>query len=189
MIDRRTGAVLAVLISLVAALLLAACSQTSKPESAATPSASPSPAAPLPLGHSATVAGFTMTPSGVRDRPGPVYDLKGKPFEGQGIKVTIQVAKDREADTAGGELTVPVATVVDAAGQTVRMDDYLGMIPLEADSPEYSEVYIHSYQYACIQSPGKTTTGTLWFSLPEGFVPETLVMDGGAGAKAAWLLP
>jgi hypothetical protein len=68
------------------------------------------------------------------------------------------------------------------------MDDYLGMVPLDADSPEYSKPYAHSYQYACIQSPGKTTRGTLWFSLPEGFVPQTLVMDGGAGAKAAWLL-
>ena len=78
MIDRRTGAVLAVLISLVAAVLLAACSQASEPESAATPSASPSSTEPLPLGQSATVAGFTMTPTVVRDRPGPVYDLKGK---------------------------------------------------------------------------------------------------------------
>ena len=40
---------------------------------------------------------------------------------------------------AAGELTVPVATVADTAGQTVRMDDYLGMVPLDADSAEYSE--------------------------------------------------
>jgi hypothetical protein len=188
MIDRRAGAVLAALISLAAAVLLAACSQASEPKPTATPSASPSPAAPLPLGQSATVAGFTMTPTVVRDRPGPVYDLKGKPFEGQGIKVTIEVTKDREADMAAGELTVPVATVADAAGQTVRMDDFLGMVPLDADSPEYSRVYAHSYQFACIQSPGKTTRGTLWFSLPEGFVPETLVIDGGAGTEATWQL-
>jgi hypothetical protein len=188
MLDRRTGAVLAVLISLVAAVLLAACSQASEPDSSATPSASPSPAQPLPLGQSATVAGFTMTPTAVRDRPGPVYDLKGRTFEGQGIKITVEVTKDREADMAAGELTVPVATVADAAGQTIKADDYLGMVPLDADSAEYSKVYVHSYQYACIQSPGKTTRGTLWFSLPEGFVPETLVMDGGAGPKAAWLL-
>ena len=130
-----------------------------------------------------------MTPTALRDRPGPVYDLKGKAFKGHGIKVTVEVTKNREADMAAGESTVPVATVVDAAGQTVRMDDYLGMVPLDAQSAEYARVYAHSYQYACIQSPGKTTRATLWFSLPEGFVPETLVMDGGAGPKAAWLLP
>ena len=188
MIDRLTGAVLAVLISLVAAVLLAACSQASEPESAATPSAAPSSTEPLPLGQSANVAGFTMTPTVVRDRPGPVYDLKGKPFEGQGIKVTVEVTKKREADIAAGELTVPVATVVDGAGQTVRMDDFLGMVPLDGQSAEYGRAYVHSYQYACIQSPGKTTRSTLWFSLPEGFVPETLVMDGGPGPEAAWLL-
>ena len=66
--------------------------------------------------------------------------------------------------------------------------DYLGMVPLDADSAEYSKAYTRSYQYACIQSPGKTTTGTLWFSLPKGFMPETLVVDGGAGPKATWLL-
>jgi hypothetical protein len=188
MIDRRTGAVLAVLISLVAGVLLAACSQASEPEPAASPSTSPSATAPLALGQSAAVAGFTMTPTAVRDRPGPVYDLKGKSFKGHGIKITIEVAKDREADLAAGELTVPVATVADATGQTVQMDDYLGMVPLAADSPEYSKVYARSYQYACIQSPGNTTKGTLWFSLPEGFVPEKLIMDGGAGAQASWLL-
>jgi hypothetical protein len=188
MTDRRTGAVLAVLISLAAGLLLAACSGASGPEPTATPSASPSSSAPLPLGQSATVAGFTMTPTDVRDRPGPVYDLEGKTFEGRGIKITVEVTKDHEADPATGELTVPVATVADAAGQTVKMDDYLGMVPLDADSPDFSKVYAHSYQYACIQSPGKTTRGTLWFSLPEGFVPETLVMDGGVGAPASWLL-
>jgi len=188
MIDRRAGAVLAVLVSLVAAVLLAACSQASEPKSVSTPSAAPSSTEPLPLGQSATVAGFTMTPTVMRERPGPVYDLKGKTFEGQGIKVTVEVTKNREADMAAGELTVPVATVADAAGGTIRMDDYLGMVPLDADSAEYSEAYIHSYQYACIQSPGKTTKATLWFSLPKGFVPETLVMDGGAGPEAVWLL-
>jgi hypothetical protein len=188
MMNRRTGAALAVLISLVAAVLLAACSQASEPEAAATPSASPSSTTPLPLGQSATVAGFTMTPGVVRDRPGPVYDLKGKAFQGHGIKVTIEVTKNREADTATGELTVPVATVVDAAGQAARMDDYLGMVPLDAQSAEYARVYARSYQYACIQSPGKSTRATLWFSLPEGFVPGTLVMDGGAGQEAVWLL-
>ena len=169
-------------------MLLAACSQASEPESAAAPSASPSSTAPLSLGESATVAGFTMTPTALRDRPGPVYDLEGKSFDGRGIKITIEVTKDREADMAAGELTVPAATVADAAGQTVRMDDYLGMVPLDADSAEYSSVYVHSFQYACIQSPGKTTRGTLWFSLPKGFMPETLVVDGGAGQKATWLL-
>ena len=129
-----------------------------------------------------------MTPTAVRDRPGPVYDLEGKSFDGQGIKITIEVAKDREADLAAGELTVPAATVADAAGQTVKMDDYLGMVPLAADSPEYSKVYAHSYQYACIQSPGDATRGALWFSLPEGFVPEKLTINGGAGAQATWLL-
>ena len=99
MIDRRPGAVLAVLVSLAAAVLLAACSQASEPEvtatpAAAAPSASPSSTAPLPLGQSATVAGFTMTPTAVRDRPGPVYDLKGKSFEGRGIKVTIEVTEE-----------------------------------------------------------------------------------------------
>jgi hypothetical protein len=129
-----------------------------------------------------------MTPIALRDRPGRVYDLKGMSFKGRGIKITIQVTKNREADTAAGELTVPVATLVDAAGRTVRMDDYLGMVPLQAQSAEYARVYAHSYPYACIQSPGKTTRGTLWFSLPEGFVPQTLVIDGGAGPTAAWVL-
>lgn len=189
MTNRRTGTVLGVLISLVVAVLLAGCAKTPEPAPSATPSDSPSSTVPLPLGQSATVAGFTMTPTALRDRPGPVYDLKGKPIKGHGIKVTVEVTKNREADMAAGESTVPVATVVDAEGETVRMDDYLGMVPLDAQSAEYARVYAHSYQYACIQSPGKTTRATLWFSLPEGFVPETLDMDGGAGQKAAWLLP
>ena len=171
MIHRRTGAVLAVLISLAAGVLLAACSQASEPEPAASPSASPSTTAPLALGQSAAVAGFTITPTAVRDRPGPVYDLEGKSFNGQGIKITIQVAKDRE-DLAAGELTVPAATVADAARQTVKMDDYLGMVPLAADSPEYSKVYAHSYQYACIQSPGATTRAP-WFCSRRASCPKS----------------
>jgi hypothetical protein len=190
---RRTGVLLAVLMSVAAAVLLAGCTKTPESAPSATPSetlsATPLSSAALPLGQGATVAGFTMTPTALRDRPGPVYDLKGKAFKGRGIKVTIEVTKNREADMAAGESTVPVATVVDAAGQTVRMDDYLGMAPLDAQSAEYARVYAHSYQYACIQSPGKTTRATLWFSLPDGFVPETLVMDGGAGQEATWLLP
>ncbi len=90
MTNRRTGAVLGVLISLVAAVLLGGCAKTPEPAPSATPSASPSSTAPLPLGQSATVAGFTMTPTAVRDRPGPVYDLKGKRIKGHGIKVTVR---------------------------------------------------------------------------------------------------
>ena len=44
-----------------------------------------------------------MTPTVMRERPGPVYDLKGKTFEGQGIKVTVEVTKNREADMAAGD--------------------------------------------------------------------------------------
>lgn len=191
MSNRRTGALAAVLISLAAAAWLAGCSQTSGPNASLTPSASPSASSTsaIELGQGATVGGFRMTPAAIRDRPGPVYGTKGESLEGQGVRIAIKVAKDREADLQAGELTVPVARLVAADGQTVKMDDFFGLTPADSQSDEYSLLYARSYQYACIQSPGKTTRGTLWFSLPKGFVPETLVIDGGAGQEAAWLLP
>lgn len=186
MSDRRPGALLAALASLmVIAALLAGCGETAEPEPPSSPS--PSPSAALALGTAATVAGFEMTPTAVRTRPGPVYD-EGKRIEGEGIKVRIEVAKDREADLSAGELTVPVARVVDAEGQTVKMDDFFGMTAAEAQSDEYSRLYAASYQYACIKSPGSSSTAAIWFSIPEGFVPVQLVIDGGAGQQAAWTL-
>jgi hypothetical protein len=189
MSNRRTGALLAVLVSLATAVLFAGCAQTPDPVPSGSPSGSPSPSAELPLGQSMTVGGFGMRPTAVRSRPGPVYDALGKRLKGHGIKITIEVAKDREADMSAGESTVPVATVVDAEGETVRMDDFLGMVPYDAQSAEYSRLYVHSYQFACIQTPGSVSTATLWFSLPDGFVPETFVIDAGAGQDVTWLLP
>lgn len=193
MTNRRTGAVLTVLISLAATVLLAACSQAPEPEPSATASGSSasgsaSPSAPLRLGESGTVAGLELTPAAVRTRKGPVYDSEGVAMDGTGLVMTIEVVKTREPDLSAGELTVPVASLVSDSGEAVRMDDLFGMVPMDAQSDEYNNRYAESYNYACIQSPGKTTKGTLWFSLPEGFVPETLIIDGGAGAQAAWLL-
>jgi hypothetical protein len=187
MSNRRPGALLAALASLmVIAALLTGCDGTTEPEPPS-PSPSPSQGVALPLGTTATVAGFEMTPSAVRPRPGPVYD-EGKRIKGKGIKVTIEVAKDREADLHAGELTVPVALVVDAEGQAVKMDDFFGMTAAEAQSDEYSSLYAASYQYACIKPPGSSSTAAIWFSIPEGFVPVQLVIDGGAGQQAAWTL-
>lgn len=196
MSNRRTGALAAVLISLAATGLLAGCGHTPTPQasqspaapSTTTPSGSPTSAA-LEFGQSATVGGFQMTPTAIRDRPGPVYDTKGASLDGQGIKIAIKVSKDHEADLQAGELTVPVARVVDADGQAVEMDDFFGMTPADAQSDEYSLLYARSYQYACVQPAGSASTGALWFSLPKGFAPTTLVIDGGAAQEAAWLLP
>ena len=190
--NRRTRALLAVLISLATAVLLAGCSQTPQPQQTQSPSASPSPSEPLAFGQSATVAGFEMTPRNVR--PAHVDSCttsRVSPSKGHGVKVMIKVAKVRQADLSGddAELTVPVASIVDSAGQAVRMDDYLGMIPVEAQSAEYALLYATSYQLACIEEPGDSTVAALYFSLPKGFVPETLVIDGGAGQEATWLLP
>jgi hypothetical protein len=189
--NRRTGALLAVLVSLTAAVLLAGCAQTPEPQALGSPSVSPSPSAPLPIGQSATIGGFEMTPDKVRERPGPVYDSQGKPMKGRGIKFTITVAKVREATLSGAdaEFTVPVATVVDSNGRSLRMDDFFGMTAGDAQSAKYGHEYAASYQYACIEQPGSSTAASLWFSLPKGFVPQTLVIDGGAGQEAAWLLP
>ncbi len=191
MSKRRTRAALAALIGLAAAVLLAGCARAPGAETSQSPSTSPVLSETLPLGQSATVGGFEMTPRAVRTRPGPVYDAAGKRMRGHGIKIIVKVAKDREADLSGanGELTVPVARVVDAQGHAVRMDDFFGMLPYEAQSAEYAALYVSSYQAACIQQPGAVTAAALWFSLPHGFLPETLVIDAGAGREATWLLP
>ena len=130
MSKRRTGGLLVGLISL-AAVLLAGCAEAPEPRPSQSISASPPPSAVLPLGQSATVGGFQMNPAAVRSRPGPVYDAQGKRIEGHGIKVTIEVAKSREADMSADELTVPVATVVDAAG----VDGADGRLPRHGPIP------------------------------------------------------
>ena len=136
------------------------------------------------------VAGFAMTPLDVRARPGAAYDSDGEPIEGEGLHVSIRVEKQREPETSGedGELVVPVATLVGAEGERVRMDDFFGLPPSQAQSNEYNQRYVESFQYAVIQPPGTVSKALLWFSVPDGMPPETLVIDGGAGQTAAWSL-
>ena len=129
-----------------------------------------------------------MTPTAVRDRPGPVYDLKGKPFEGHGIKVTIEVTKNREADMAAGELDGPRRD----GGRRRGTDGQDGRLPrhgparrgvrrVRARLRPQLPVRVHPVA-------GQDDQGHPVVLAAEGFVPETLVMDGGAGPKAAWLL-
>lgn len=200
--DRRPHRLLlaAVLLAL-AAVLLAGCgpddgsdpseTQTTSPTPAASsPTPSSEPSAILSLGETGMVAGFAMTPLDVRARPGAAYDSDGEPIEGEGLHVSIRVEKQREPETSGedGELVVPVATLVGAEGERVRMDDFFGLPPSQAQSNEYNQRYVESFQYAVIQPPGIVSKALLWFSVPDGMTPETLVIDGGAGQTAAWSL-
>jgi hypothetical protein len=184
----------------LSALLLAGCGADSDPEppaardATASPSASgapaPQPSEMLELGETATVAGFEITPLEVLKRPGATYDRDGARIEGEGLQVSIRVAKLREPETSDGdgELVVPVATLVGAEGERVRMDDFFGLPPSQAQSNDYNERYVESFQYAVIQPPGTVSKALLWFSVPEGMTPETLVIDAGAGQTAAWSL-
>ena len=86
------------------------------------------------------------------------------------------------------ELAIPAARLVDARGESVEMDQFLGLPPEQAQSGEFNSRYTESYQHACIQPSRTITKAVLWFSLPAGFTPETLVVDAGAGQEAAWLL-
>jgi hypothetical protein len=187
-------------------LLLAGCGQDSDVKSSATPdattspSASGSPGAPgsqsggaagsatLQFGETATVAGFAMTPQTLQTRTGPVYDRTGKAIEGEGLQVAIRIAKQREPDMSGDdpEFVVPVATLVGEDGATVRMDDFFGLPPSQAQSSDFNERYAGSFQYVSLQSPGSASKALIWFSAPDGMTPEMLVVDAGGGQTAAW---
>ena len=196
----RSPALLVTLTLLaLSALLLAGCGQSSDPEpsvaadATASPSASRSPAPPgspsggaattpaLPYGETATVAGFALTPLTLQARTGPVYDRDGEAIQGEGFQVAIRVEKQREPDAAGEdpEFVVPVATLVGSEGERVRMDDFFGLPPSQAQSSDYNERYVKSFQYAVIQPPGAVSKALLWFSVPAGMTPQTLVIDAG----------
>ena len=159
-----------------------------RPDSSSTPATASSP---LALGEEADLGAFAITPLAVRDRAGAVYDDEGERMDGQGVQVTVSVEKLRDPETGAGddaELAIPAARLVDARGKSVQMDQLLGLPPAQAQSGEFNRRYAESYQYACIQPAGTITKAVLWFSLPAGFTPETLVIDAGAGRQAAWLL-
>jgi hypothetical protein len=61
-----------------------------------------------------------------------------------------------------------------------------GLTPSQAQSDDFNERYVESFQYTVIQPPGAVSKALLWFSVPVGMTPETLVIDAGAGQMAAW---
>jgi hypothetical protein len=119
-----------------------------------------------------------------------VYDQDGAAIAGEGLQVAIRVEKQREPDTSGEdrELVVPRAYLASADGTTVPMDDFFGLPPSQAQSDDFNERYVQSFQYACIQSAGVVSRGLIWFSVPDDMTPERLVIDAGAGQTAAWRL-
>jgi len=206
---RRSPALLVTLTLLaLSALLLAGCGQSPDPEpsaspdATASPSATGSPSAPgspstgaatsaaLPFGETASLAGFELTPLSVQPREGPVYDRDGEAIKGDGLQVVVRVEKLRESEASGEdpEFVVPVATLVSQDDEAVRMDDFFGLPPSQAESDDFTQRYVRSFQYACIKPPGSASKALIWFSVPRGMTPETLVIDAGAGQTAAWRL-
>lgn len=200
---RRSPALLVTLTLLALfALLLAGCGQSPDPQPSASPDATASPSVAgspsagasasqaLPFGETASLAGFELTPQSVQPREGPVYSRDGEAIKGDGLQVVIRVEKLRESDISGEdpEFVVPVATLVGQNDETVRMDDFFGLPPSLAESDDFTERYVQSFQYACIKPPGSASKALIWFSVPRGMTPETLVIDAGAGQTAAWRL-